>query len=150
MLYPYIRLKEGDSLLDLKDSVWAAYCYAYERADFSCIAAQKPRPEFTRNTVFNWSPRGAAPNLSALDGTEDALTLSIIEYTPPILSYLEMDQEPEIQFRDMGAEIMCALYFSGKDLSETTMERFARNFLLFLRILVRTPEVRVKDVPFVS
>lgn len=146
VLYLRIELREDDSFIDLVHRVTVEYCQAYEHADFSYMAAQVPRPEFTRNTVFNWVPQGSNLDLSALDGSADAITCSQIRFTRPMLKTLELDVEPMILLFDTDDEVVGGIYFSLNRFSLSRMERFGRNFLMFIEALLRQPERRVRDI----
>ena len=104
-LHLRMALLEDDSFVDLMNRATEEYCKACEHADFSCIEAQVPRPEFTRNTVFNWVPQGYRVDLSALEGSDDAITCSPVSFTHPMLKKLELDYEPTILLYDRDDEI---------------------------------------------
>lgn len=146
VLYLRIGLLEDDNFVDLMNRVTEEYCKAYEHADYSYMAAQAPRPEFTRNTGFNWVPQGSKIDLSDLDGSEDAITCSPIRFAHPMVRNLELDGEPFVLLFDADDEIVGDVYFPVNRFSVDTMERFGRNFLVFIRALLRQPEKRVKDI----
>lgn len=146
VLYLRIALREDDSFVDLMNRVTEEYCKAYEHADFCYMAAQVPRPGFTRNTVFNWIPQGSKVDFSDLDGSEDAFICSPIPFAHPMLKKLELDHEPGILLYDTDEEVVGYVYFPLNRFSTDTMERFACAFLKFIEALLRRPESRVKDI----
>jgi hypothetical protein len=146
VLYLRIGLLEGDKFIDLINRVTEEYCVAFEHADFSYFAAQLPLPEFVRNSAFNWLPQGSKLATSDLDGSEDAITCSPVRFAHPMVRNLEIDSEPSILLSDTDDEIIGDVYFPLSRFSRDTMERFGRNFLEFIRALLRQPEERVKDI----
>lgn len=97
-LYLLVALVNGDTFSDLLVRVTEEYCLATEHADRSYLEAQLPRPEFSRNTAFNWVPRGTAVFPPLLDGTALALQRSSRPVVNPFLKTLERDTEPFILF----------------------------------------------------
>jgi NRPS condensation-like uncharacterized protein len=146
-LYLRIALLDGDSFVDLLNRVTDEYCKAYEHADFSYLSAQVPRPEFTRNTIFNWVPAGLKIDVCG-EGADDAVTCSPIPFENPVrtLTNLESESEPFILAFETDDEIVCDVCFPMSRFSAATMERFGRNFLMFLGVLRSQPETRVKDI----
>lgn len=148
VLYFRMKLREDDSFLDLLNQVTEEYCKAHEHADSSYMAAQVPRLEFTRNTVFNWVAQGSKIDLFHLDGSDNAITCSPIPFAHPMLKNLELDHEPGILLYDADEEVVGYVYFPLNRFSTDMMERFGRNFLGFIEALLRQPEGRVKDILF--
>lgn len=145
-LYLRISLLECDSFVDLLNRVTEEYCKAYQHADFSYMEAQVPRPEIARNTAFNWVPQGRKVDLPDLDGSEDAIKCSPVSFAHPMLKSLERDNEPMILLYDGDDEIVGGMHFPLNRFSIDTMERFGRNFLLFVKALVRQPDENLKDI----
>jgi len=147
-LYLRMELRDNDKFSELVARAASEYCRAYQHADFSYLAAQVPRPEFMANSIFNWRPRGTSDiDTSGLKGGEYALTCAPVDFVFPIVSIFDIDIEPFILLADAQDEIVGDLYFPMHRFSITTMENFVRSFLGFLRVLVRHPEQRVKDIP---
>jgi hypothetical protein len=146
VLYARVALYEGDSFVDLINRVTEAYCQANEHADFSYMAAQVPRPDFTRSTAFNWVPQGSKIDLSDLDGTEYTMKCSPVRFAHPMARNLELDGEPSVLLFDADDEIVGDVYFPLNRFSMDTMERFGRNFLVFIRAMLRQPEEHVKNI----
>lgn len=146
-LYLRLELREDDNFVDLVNRATGEYCKAYEHADFCYMTAQVPRPEFTRNTTFNWLPQGSfQADFSELSGSEDALTCTPIRFAHPMVRDLEVDGEPCVLFLDADDGIVGDIYFPRDRFSVRTMERFARNFSMFVRVLLSRPEERVNDI----
>lgn len=144
-LYLRIRLLEDDSFVDLMNRAAEEYCRAYEHADFSYMAAQVPRPEFTGNPAFNWVPQVSKIDLSGLDGSENTIKCFPVHFAHPMLKKLDMDNEPTIVLHDTDNEVIGGVHFPLNRFSVNTMERFARNFLVFVGALLRQPNGRVKE-----
>lgn len=147
-LYLRMGLAEDDSFVDLMKQVTEEYCRAYQHADFAYMAAQVPRPEFTRNPAFNWVPQGLGIELSDLDKSEHAIACSPVPFVHPMLEKLELDHEPVMLFYDADHQVVGDLLFPRNRYSVDTMQRFGRNFLVFIEALLKRPESRVKDVSF--
>jgi Condensation domain/TubC N-terminal docking domain len=148
-LYLRLELLANDRFVDLLKRVTAEYCRAYEHADFSYLAAQTPRPVFTRNALFNWTPMGSQATLSDLGSMADGLTCTPIHYVDPVRRRLRLDHDPIIRLCDTGDEVTGYVFFPLNRFSTRTMNRFARNFVSFLTALVERPEERIKDIGLV-
>jgi hypothetical protein len=147
-LYLRIRLQESDTFLDVLTRVMDEYCEAHEHSDFSFLATRSPRPGFTRNTAFNWLPRET--HTPAPTHSEGEIRASTLLFEHPMLRTFEADHEPGILLTEVADQIVGEISFPRSRFSAATMERFARNFLAFLRTLTRHPENRVKDVVLVE
>jgi hypothetical protein len=144
LLYLRVVLLENDSLVDLMNRVTEEYCTAYEHSDFSYFAAQNPRPGISRSSSFNWVPQG--PKIDRF-GSEDEIACSPINFVRPMTRNMELDGEPSILLFDTdGDETVGEVGFPLSRFSVDTMERFGRNFLVFVRALLRQPAGLVKDV----
>jgi len=149
MFYLRVSVEDGDSFIDLISRNMREYCRAYEHADFGYLEAQVPRPEFTKNGVFNWMPRGTTGEVSDPGGTRSDLEVIPVAYTNSAMKTLELDGEPSLALTEEPDVINCGMYFPQNRLSPLTMERFAGNLLWLLRELLRTPEGKVKDIPLI-
>jgi hypothetical protein len=147
VLYVHAKLLNDESFVDLMQRLTKEYCIAYEHADFSYIAAQLPRPELTRNTVFNWVPQGSKIELSSLDGSEDEIACSSVPFVHPMLAKLVWDQEPGILLYDVDDDVVGYVHFPLDRFSTDMMERFTRNFMMLVATLVRQPDRCVKSIP---
>lgn len=145
VLYIRIRICASETFTELLDQVTAEYCRAFEHADFSYLEAQQPRPEFARNTCFNWVPRGAPLNLSQLEGSEDTITHSPVRFVFPMHNF-ERDNEPVVLLYDGDTEILGDIYFPKSRFSVESVERFGRNFLVFIRGLLSQSSAPIKNV----
>jgi hypothetical protein len=144
-----VDLRGDDSFVDLLSRVTEEYCNAHEHADYAYVEAQVPRPEFVRNTGFNWIPQvhdSLVPQGSELKQSERAIRCCPISFEQPILKLLEWDREPFLVLFDTGNEIVGGVDFPVNRFSIETMERFTSNLLLFIRAMVRQSNERVKDV----
>lgn len=149
-LYLRLRTDKNCTFLDVVTRAMNAYCEAYEHMDFSFLAAQSPRPEFTRNTIFNWMPQGPTVDISVLDGTPQALASSPVRFEDPLVRSLDIDNEPSILLLDAGDEILGDVYFPLSRFSRQGMHSFARSMVSFTEQLLRHPESRVWDIDIES
>lgn len=148
VLYIRAKILEEDNFIDLLSRVTDQYCKAYEHADFSYFAAQVPRPQIARSSAFNWVPQG-----SKFDSfrSEDGLTCSPVKFVHPMARDMDVDAEPSIElFETENDEIAGGVWFPLNRFSVETMERLERNFLVFIRALLRQPEGRVRDILLVK
>jgi hypothetical protein len=136
VLYPHITLREEDSFMDLMSRVAVEYREAQEHADSFYLDAQPRRPEFTRNTVFNWLPREPEVDLSDLSDSAYALTQSPVPFAKPLLKRLERDNEPVISLRELGDEIGGGVLFPLNRFNAEAMERFVRNYVMFIEQMI--------------
>jgi hypothetical protein len=148
----HLRVQVGpqDSFLDLLQRVTEEYCDAYEHADLSYLEAQLPRPEYSRNTVFNWVPRLTKTGPSVLDGTEHVLTYSPLVFDLPFLKVLERDGEPLVVIYETEEGAVGGMYYPCDRISAESMERFVRNYLMFIRTLLRQPQRPIGELLLVA
>jgi len=103
-----IKLLEDDRLVDLMNRVTEEYCESYKHADFAYMEAQESRPDFMRNTCFNWLTQDLMSGDLDLDGSEGAITYSQIPFEGRIVPNFAMDTEPMVGFLETGDEIRAA------------------------------------------
>lgn len=147
-IYVRVELRDGDDFDDVVRRVTDEYCMAQEHIDFCYLESQVPRPEFTRNTTFNWVPRSSQTDSVRPfpSPQERAIVVSSVAYTHPMMKHLAWDAEPVILLFDTDSEIVGHVYFPCKKFSTRMMERFARNFERFVRALVERPEAQPSKV----
>ncbi len=141
-----IGLASSDSFVDLLNRVTDEYCSAQRHADFSYLESQVPRPEFTRNTCFNWVPHVPQVEVRGLDGSSHALTCSQVPLPSPLITILERDTEPLTLLYDSGRGVFGLVYFQLNTIAIDTMERFARNYICFLQALLSEPDYCVESI----
>jgi hypothetical protein len=141
-LFLRVQLLETDSFVDLVRRVTAKYWEAHEYVGLYDMASRVPQPEFTRNSLFNWVPQAPKGERYDLEG----ITCSPVHFEHPIRRNLDWDNEPSILLFDTEDEIVVSVTFPLSRFSIETMERFARNFLGFISVLLRQPERRVADI----
>jgi Condensation domain len=147
VLYLHMGLNETDTFVNLVNRATEEYCRSYGSGQFCSIAAQIPRPEFSRNSAFNWVPSRPGPNMTQTGGAAGSLRVEDLPFVNPVLEGLAMDADPSITFVDDEDRVTGSLVFPLRRFSPNTMERFAQHFLILLKALLREPEGRVKDVP---
>lgn len=145
-LYLRIELREDDRFVDLLNRVTEEYCKAYEHADSCYMEAQVPQPEFTKGSCFNCVTQDSKIEFSDLGGSEDAITCTPVTFEHPIIKNLELDIEPLIGLTETDDAIVGGVGFPLNRFSFDTMERFGRNFLVFITALLRQPEKPVKGI----
>jgi hypothetical protein len=146
VLFLRVAINEDDSSVDLMNRVTESYCEAYEHADFSYLVARESLPEFARNSGFNWIPRVAKTGITELSGSELGVTCCPVRFEHPMMKSLEIDAEPSILLSDTDDEIIGEVWFPLNRFSAETMERFGRNFLVFIEALLRQPDATVKGI----
>lgn len=145
-LHLRIALLGNERVIDLIDRTTEEYCHAYEHADSSYIASQVPPADFTRNTLFNWVPQGSENDLLDLEGAEYAIRCSPIRFVHPMLKSLELDIEPVTLLFDAKDEVIGGVHYPLNRFSIGEMERFGRNFMMFIDTMLRQPSKRVSDI----
>jgi Condensation domain/TubC N-terminal docking domain len=145
-LYIGAKITDEDDFVALLSRVTEAYCSAYEHADSSYLEAQVPRPEFTRNCLFNWIPQGSGSDPLQLAHWDDGVSCSRFPIAPTMPKRFERDTEPIIAFIETDTGIRGTVQFSRSRHSDQAMERFARNIPVFIEALLGQGRIRVKDV----
>jgi hypothetical protein len=142
-----IAIGENDSFLDLLKRVTETYCEAYEHADFSYLVAQESRPEFARSTGFNWIPVRSGADISELSELEYPIACRQVDFAHPLAKNIEVDGEPSITIFDTEEdETTGEVWFPRSRFSPETMERFGRNFVVFIKALLRQANEPVKGI----
>ena len=145
-LFLRVQLPEQATFAELVLQVTQEYCNAYEHADCSYLGSQVPRPEFARNTAFNWVPRVGQGDLSALRGTDSALDLQALPVPNPELQRLDHDHEPAVVLFEVDDDVVGYVAFPLNRFSVANMEHFTRSLLTFVHSLLTQPDKRVADV----
>ncbi|GFE91915.1 condensation domain-containing protein [Steroidobacter agaridevorans] len=144
-LFVRMRLSERDSFIDLLGRAMKEYCISHEHADSSYMEAQLPRPEFTRNTAFNWVPQRPTGGPLVEGGAAAGITCTTMPFLNPRLRNLERDVEPFLLFFDTQDGIHGGMCFPASRFTERTMSRFGRNLKEHVHALLRRPDARVMD-----
>jgi hypothetical protein len=150
VLYLRIKLLESDRFVDLLNQVINEFFKAYEHADSSYVEAQIPRPDFTRNSSFNWVPQSQQAESLEFVGSENAIVTSAVSFENSMLRNVERDTEPMVLLYDADRGVAGSIYFPQNRFSAATIERFGRNFQKFIGTLLRQPEGRVTAIPLVD
>lgn len=140
VLFLRVTLFDDDTFVDLLRRVIDEYCNACEHADASFIDAQIPRREFARNSGFNWIPSVEQIDLVKLERSQNSIVCSPVPFEESILSSLERDAEPGITLFDTDDGILGDIYFPAGRFCVSTMEKFGREFTVFIRTLVGQPQ----------
>lgn len=145
-LHLRLALHQEDSFLDLLDRVIEEYYRAFEHADHSYVEAQIPRPDFTRNSCFNWVSGATEPRSFDLDVPHGPLRCSRILFEKRSVDDFELDAEPQTGFLEIGSEIRGYVIFPANRFSTEKMERFASHLLALIRRMPVNAEERIEDI----
>ena len=145
-LYLRVELLENDRITDLLARVTNEYCNAYEHADFSYMESLVPRPDFTRNSCFNWVGPGYNMDEPNGDRSEDSIQRFHITLESRILTGIDRDSEPYALFHETAEEILGWVQYSVGRYSADTMGAFAQNLINFIKTFLYQPNIRVKDI----
>ncbi|MDY6947303.1 MAG: condensation domain-containing protein [Pseudomonadota bacterium] len=145
VLYLRVQVERDEHLMDLLRLATQEYCRAHANKDCGYLAAQVPRPDFTRNPAFNWIPYRAKDLPSEQAATTPSLDASRVLFTHPMLRTLDQDEEPFVLLEDVGDVVRGALYHAERDISAETMFAFGREFMACLADVVHSPEKSVRS-----
>jgi amino acid adenylation domain-containing protein len=172
-LYLRVQLAERDTLLDVLRRIIDEYCAASDHADSSYLEARVPRPEYSRNTAFNWVPERAEiagiGDLAGLAGLES----SLVPFVNPLLSHGARDTEPFVLFgasalgtlghaakgEDAGARhagtdrregIVGGLYFPVSRFSSEMMNGLAANLVQLIDKMIADASCRVSEIRLIN
>lgn len=146
VLYLRVGVGKEDRFGDLLERVAEEYCNAYAHADAYYFASQTPRQEFTRTSLFNWVPLGARIELSELADSADRIEFSPASFSNGAVDRLEWDNDPMTVLFETEDGIVGGVNFPRNRFSAQSMQRFGRNFSMYLQTLVEDPETRVPDL----
>lgn len=147
----YLRVvsKQDDTFVDLLATVMDEYCDACLHADQSFLESRLPRPEFAKTFWFNWVPEGQGIDVSGLQGTENAIECSPVEFEHPMLRVTERDNDPLMLLYERDDEVVGGIHYPRNRFGEDLMGRFGESFFVFLRTLLEKPVARISSVTVV-
>ena len=168
-VYPlFLRIEQfhADTFLDLLRRVTTEHARANEHCDYGRIASQSPRPEFTRNPFVNWIPPGFGVAVtgefdhSQVDGlgglrlrpykleytSEDRESMAGKEEAPSIAQ----DEEPWVSFFESEESITGYFSCMGHAVKDDSVERFKRNFNVFVETLAHRPNTYIEKAPLLQ
>jgi hypothetical protein len=146
VLYLRIEMLDGDTFVDLLQRITREYYSADEHADSSYIASRSPRPEFGRNTIFNWVPRSNGLGWKVLGNTSEEIEITRVEFDDPGLQSLECDHEPAIVLSETDDSIVGGIYFPKELFSTEAMNRFAVNLVAFTQEMTSNPGSHIGEI----
>lgn len=147
-LHLRIALGEGCCIGDLATLIAEEYSNAYQHFDFGRAEAQVPRPEFAKNSSFNWVPSGMSSNVRGQHRGR-SVTWSSIVIGYPLLKILRRDTEPVLLLFDGDGGVDGHILSSFDALTSSGAERLARNFHFMMATLLRSPDARIADIELV-
>lgn len=144
-----MRLRPEDTFLDLLGRVTEEYGLAYEHSDCGRIATQIPRPLFIWNPRFNWIPRDF--NMFPEGGLANADGQLPVRVEPCEFQVLPRDDvswdgEIELQLSDSKEGVGGIFMYRADRFAADEVERFERNWRLFVETLANEPHARVSAV----
>lgn len=123
-----LELRDDDRLGDLLERIVTQYVEAHQHADHSYIESHAPRPDFTRNSIFNWISHGR--RFDCVTATrDDAVASEPFAFENPLLRNFERDNEPSLLLVDYGHEIAGFLQFRRDRHSAQSMQTVGRHLL---------------------
>lgn len=148
-VYLRVQLEERTTFRDLLEIVTEEYCRARDEADFGYAMSQEVRPEFTFNTGINWLPDRAGVGNAVVPGGEVVLARTAVEFSELVLPWIgecDQDSEPGVAFREKDGVVTGHIGYALDRFSDSSMARFASNFIEFLAVMMRSPTRRIMDV----
>jgi len=146
VVYLQVKMFEGDDFAKLLERVTTAYCTAHSHADFSYLQTQTPRPEFTRNSIFNWIPEQPSVDVAGLQRMDSGLQCEPIPLESLAPGIIEFDSEPSILLFDTDRGIQGELFYPMSRFSDPTMTRFASRFVELVENILKHPEAPLADL----
>jgi len=146
VLYIQVEMVKGDNFLGLLNRITAEYCRAHAHADSYRLAARGVRPEIARGTCFNWVPPEPIDGVRNGETINAALSITPFEFEVPMPDNLELDDEPFILLFDREHDVIGTVRFPRSRFSQDAMDKFGREFLRFVEILLRDPDKLVDEI----
>ena len=146
VLYLRVDAPPGARLSDLTQQVTGEYTRALEHANFSHLALNQPPPGFVRNAIFNWVPREHIADIPVPENRSQPLVCEPIPLGTPGLENLEWDHEPGIQMWEYDTDIVGHLFFPRSRFGAQTMQRFGRDLLRLIDMMLETPKQVVAEI----
>lgn len=140
-----VGLRPGDTLLRLISRVTDEYCNSYEHMDFSYLDTPTPRPEYMRNTCFNWATRDA--DHFAIDTPTGRISVSDVPFEHRVVEGVQTDAEPVLGLYEAGDEIHGQLQFQLSQFSFEAVEEVWQDFMAFVQCLLVQPDAPLNTVP---
>jgi hypothetical protein len=144
MIYLDLHLRPNDTFSEFLTQVMERYSAALDHADQFYLEAQTERPEFSKNSAFNWVPQTALSDRIA--SNRNLLEWAPIEFEHPMLRSLDRDSEPVLLLYESNTSVSGGLIFPNSLFQTQDMERFGRNYLRFVDLLRTRPEERISQI----
>jgi hypothetical protein len=142
-LFLRVELQFDATFIGLLDQATRAYCEAHEHRDHSYFAAQFPEHDFAKNPAFNWIPETARIEPPGAVSPEHALSCSPVPFPHPMVTGLQLDEEPVMVLYEAAGGIAGDLYFALSEVSRQSMAHFVASYLALMQAMLRDPEVAV-------
>jgi hypothetical protein len=156
IIYLRIELTVGDTLRDVLTRVTSELTAAFEHDDLGRMVTL--RPDLLSGLWFQWEPwwnSRIAPSPSSYSGRTDLPNNAIeVSFFPIGPRNVEPEVKGNIDMGFLGQDGDDGIIMSGsyrRDLfSATSMDRLARNLLMFARTFVENPRACVADISLVE
>jgi hypothetical protein len=146
-LYLRMQLSGSESFLDLLALVTEEHCSAREHVDHSYLETQLPIPDFVRSAGFNWMPMTPGVEIELPDAAKQSLDLAPVLFRPPVMKVYDWDADPALTLYEGVNEILGSINFPRNRFSLRAMEIFGRNYLAFVRAMLKSPEEEIRRIP---
>jgi len=147
VLHLRVQMNRNDTFTDLLARVTREYCMAYEHADHNHVAAQLPRPEFTRNSSFNWIPHGLDGGASNWSTAQGDISCRRVTFPHPTRQSDGLDVEPMLLLHDGPLGIVGNVYYPVDRFAPEQIARFAESMAMFMAAMLEEPGCRIYDIP---
>lgn len=104
-----------------------------------------PSPGFSGNTRFNWLQQETAQARIHMPGAR-AIDIGGFDFKHPGTLHFDRDIEPALGITETSTEITGFMQYRVDRFSMSLMERFTRNYLRFVEVLLRSPETNVMSI----
>jgi len=158
-LFLRLRVREGDTLLDLMRHVTEEYGEAYKHCDAGRIAAAVPSPSFEPNPSFNWLPLefGGSPAdfLQPHDAARlrQSVRLQAFDIEDPYADIPldhESDREPALIMVDSEEGVTGSLAYVDTAMPMDDVKRFSATLRHFAERLLGQPDALVTELACIS
>jgi len=140
-----VGLQPADTLANLIGRVTDEYCNSYENMDFSYLDTPTPRPQYMRNTCFNWATRDA--DHFAIETPTGRVSISDVPFEHRVVEGVQTDAEPVLGLYEAGDEIHGQVQFQLSQFSFEAVEEVWQDFMAFVECLLERPDVPLVSVP---
>lgn len=155
VLYLRVYLLDTDTFASLLQGVIREYQTSYKHQDFGRMALAWQSVEYTKNTTFNWNPRGRPVGADEGDSAvgsnirDAGITLRPFRFSRPAADVewndriAKIEWEPTVTFSELADGIAGVLCYREDRSTASTMENFILNFRQMANQLAEFPDGRL-------